>query len=457
VNPSSKQLFKTLSLLHVLTLFGIVSWAMFQRSGFPVEPDWFVTRAGKIMVLSAILLTFFAVLGFRTFFALFRSKSQSIAIFLLYGFTWICIFSSIELCFRIIVKETPWKQRSLLGYLLLPRDWSAWVAHHNQMELKLRGETFLEYAPGLGWAPGKMKQSADGLYFSGKDGFRVAGRSYEETSQDKVISLFGDSFIFGNGVLYHETIGGHLQKLVGQNASVQNWGVSAYGTDQALIRYLEQGRKFKPSWVVLGVFPDDLLRNVTCYPSIRRPEWEFFSKPRFVTHPKFQVINTPVPQLEDYQTQDTLERLPCLAFDRFYQIREWQARFWHRSLVLCWLHARFPRRGGAWERDMLKESIEVTNGILKSFYDVTLKDGGRPLILYLPDITYSPEPDRRTRKVLLESGLPFIDPAKEIQKIPATEQIGPDGSHYSSRVNEVIARAVYEAILSSEGKLSESR
>ena len=65
------------------------------------------------------------------------------------------------------------------------------------------------------------------------------------------VLLLGDSIAFGVGVADHETFGQVLQRHV-PGLEVLNFGVSGYGTDQALLQLEDVGLDLRPDVVVLN-------------------------------------------------------------------------------------------------------------------------------------------------------------------------------------------------------------
>ncbi|MFQ5647467.1 MAG: SGNH/GDSL hydrolase family protein, partial [bacterium] len=76
------------------------------------------------------------------------------------------------------------------------------------------------------------------------------------------IAAFGDSFIFGQCVSDDEYWAPFLTESFKGKTEVLNFGVNGYGTDQAFIKYREKGVKFKPDIVMIGLYLENVLRNV---------------------------------------------------------------------------------------------------------------------------------------------------------------------------------------------------
>ncbi|MDH5194839.1 MAG: hypothetical protein OEW32_14225, partial [Nitrospira sp.] len=178
-----------------------------------------------------------------------------------------------------------WRSR-----VLLPRNWGQVTAFYQQLLTSGGGRrlTYLTYDDVMGWTLGPNRKSANGLYYSSVEGIRAPreGVSFAKTSTKTRIALVGDSFTFGDNVVYEESWGYLLEKALGPEFEVLNFGVSGYGVDQAYLRYEKDVRSWHPKVVIFGLISDDVERSLRLYHSIMasRAGWgEFpFAKPRFV-------------------------------------------------------------------------------------------------------------------------------------------------------------------------------
>lgn len=104
--------------------------------------------------------------------------------------------------------------------------------------------------------------------------------SFQKPPAVRRVVVLGDSQAWGYGVGDSETIAARLENHLAERGTgserfeVLNLGVSGFGTDQALLKYLVQGRRYEPDYVVLIVFKNDLVENE------RTSAWGV-SKPRF--------------------------------------------------------------------------------------------------------------------------------------------------------------------------------
>jgi hypothetical protein len=75
-------------------------------------------------------------------------------------------------------------------------------------------------------------------------------------------SAYGDSFIWGEELPPPDGWIEQLSRKLG--CRVSNYGVSGYGTDQALVRFRRMASDKAPT-VMLGIYPENVLRNVNQY------------------------------------------------------------------------------------------------------------------------------------------------------------------------------------------------
>jgi lysophospholipase L1-like esterase len=83
------------------------------------------------------------------------------------------------------------------------------------------------------------------------DGFRFTGNL---NNQNKIMVL-GDSVTFGVGVDDGESYPDQLQRLLGQDYQVLNYGVGAWGFAEYYLTYKRYAPRIRPRLIILGVFP----------------------------------------------------------------------------------------------------------------------------------------------------------------------------------------------------------
>ncbi|MBI2410247.1 SGNH/GDSL hydrolase family protein [Candidatus Kaiserbacteria bacterium] len=92
-------------------------------------------------------------------------------------------------------------------------------------------------------------------------GMRDRDRSFEKNLGVTRIAFLGDSFIEGAQVGNEEVVTRRMETQLGPKVEVLNFGVSGFGTYQALLTYEERVRPFKPDIVILGFYTGNDMRN----------------------------------------------------------------------------------------------------------------------------------------------------------------------------------------------------
>ena len=158
------------------------------------------------------------------------------------------------------------------------------------------GFSFFTYDERLGWdlVPGTadrhQSSEFDVTIRINSHGLR-SDREYalEKSPGTQRIVVIGDSFLFGHGVDAAEALPALLESRL-DGSEVINLSVTGYGTDQQLLRLQEQGFRWNPDIVLLGLFEGNIFRNA-------RTEYLGYPKPRFVQRGgSLELINVPVPE-----------------------------------------------------------------------------------------------------------------------------------------------------------------
>ena len=161
--------------------------------------------------------------------------------------------------------------------------------------------SYLSFSPTLGW---NIKPNGSlGLYQANSSGFR-SSKEYALTPPPGVlwVSTFGDSFTHGDDVKNEDTWQAKMEQF-GLNLEVLNFGVGAFGLDQAYLRYLEDGPRYHPHIVLMGFMTENIFRIVNTYrPFYFTQTGTPLTKPRFITREdNLVLIPNPMPSLQDYE------------------------------------------------------------------------------------------------------------------------------------------------------------
>ena len=182
-----------------------------------------------------------------------------------------------ELAVRMLSRPTP-RGPVFMGTNLLPWQWSDVVAQNEAIlrEAAASG-SFLVPDERLGWVINPGRRTADGLYFSSAEGLRSPepGVALRDRKTRHRVALIGDSFTFGLEVSYEQTWGSRLDRALGGDVQVLNFGVDGYGVDQAYLRYARDVRPWRPDVVIFGLITHDLFRSMAVYSFVSFPGWPF--------------------------------------------------------------------------------------------------------------------------------------------------------------------------------------
>ncbi len=291
-------------------------------------------------------------------------------------------------------------------------------------------------------------------------------REYSREKPDGVtrVICFGDSFTFCAEVGNEETWQAQLEARH-PDFEVINFGVSGYGTGQALLRFRRRGTDLGANVVCIGLYLENIGRNVNRY----RPLWWTRThapspKPRFVLDGgELKLVPQPF--------QNTLE-LAQAVDDGSVLATLHEHEHWAASDGLSFLqHSSFWRLASAYREytrrnardlwlDVEGEPFRVTVAILDRFHREALEAGARaaPVILFpmrqelegllaTDDRFWSElcrELDRRS--------IPYIDVAMVLADAHRAQTELTDvmrfytGGHLSGEANGLLADALHEWI-----------
>ena len=320
--------------------------------------------------------------------------------------------------------------------------------------------TYVVPDPELGWTirPGGEQHGADGrtVYHANRQGVRGdPDREYAlDPPLDKTrIVTVGDSFTHGDDVSDSETWQQALEAQRG-DLEVLNLGVPAFGTDQALLRWRRDGRRVRAPLVVLGIWPENMCRNLGLMRYYLVPSEGFATKPRMVAGEHgLEVINSPVLERDAWiATLTRPEGQPLLAHDFWYRESETQPSFLHhfRALRVADSLLSLLERRRTRERIYSGEEpsgIAITVAIAEQFARDVRAAGSIPLVLLIPmrDLldrhgAAAPVP---LVAALREHDLDVLDLGPPIAREAAAhgvERIFAAGGHLSAEGNRLLAR-----------------
>lgn len=229
-----------------------------------------------------------------------------------------------------------------------------------------------------------VRANADGLW----DRPFVSRKSPDRTR----IAFLGDSYTWGYGVQEEERFASVLEARNPRIESM-NFGIPAYGSDQALLMWREVASRYAPDVVVLTVVPNDYEDNMS---SVR---WGR-AKPYFAmgTNAELRLMNSPAPQ-ETFWDNGILHGF-APPYAHFYanpiQVRsrtlDWLAK--HSDIVrLCHTlcvrpppRATAPRLADASQlSEVERQQFELLTAIVRELADSVRRANARLLVVLADD------------------------------------------------------------------------
>ncbi len=174
---------------------------------------------------------------------------------------------------------------------LLGVELALWIAagQHDERDVAKR------YHPTLGWEkiPNSIRteDTAEFRVLSVRNsrGLRGPEVPYERLATEFRVLMLGDSFLEGYPVCNDELVSAQLATRA--QVTTINAGTGGYSTDQQLVYYREEGRRYSADLVVVMFYDNDVLFNTL------RADGDGPQKPLFVVKPGgLELTNVPVPK-----------------------------------------------------------------------------------------------------------------------------------------------------------------
>jgi hypothetical protein len=249
--------------------------------------------------------------------------------------------------------------------------------------------------PDIGWIT-RPNRSVDGDETNAQ-GIRTAKDHLFSFSppQDKIrIETVGDSYVYCLQVKNGETWQDDLERKHSDLEFI-NFGIAGAGADQAFLRWKRDGQKFHPDIVILGIWPDNINRNLILVDYYRGQSGVSLNKPRLVLDKdgRSRFVNYPIMSNDELAaTVAHPEDKPILKYDFWYNHDE--------TIVTPPRKIRLAQLvEGVWfryERKLtyqkifsgeISEGLDVTFAIAKQFADEVNVTGAIPIVLMIPDRT----------------------------------------------------------------------
>lgn len=281
------------------------------------------------------------------------------------------------------------------------------------------------------------------------------------TPGNACISLYGDSFTWGDGVAPAEAWSNELSLLLG--CRVANYGVCGYGTDQALVRFMENSTD-EADVVILAHLSENILRNVNRWRRLIYPQNDFGLKPRFVLDDNEELVRVPIPDLteeafeslnvnpsrleEEYFVPGAESGLRSLTFPYTWAV----IRALDHFQIQAKLHG-VPRYAAFYRADHPSRGLQITSRILQAFEREARARAKVPLIVVIPtaqDLMHHRKTGEWTYASLLDTtralGTDVMDAGPAIldalgEEPPSSIFLGGDG-HFNAEGNRILAQVI---------------
>ena len=272
-----------------------------------------------------------------------------------------------------------------LQYYIIPRDGA--IFYRLPSINKIDFDHYLQRRdPFLGWP--SLAQNGAKVFDS--SGARPSPAFPKPGSE--CIALYGNSFIYGEEVGDADAWGNVLSGMLG--CRVANYGVGAYGTDQALLRFLSQPNDTS-ELVILGIFPFNIKRNVNQNRFFLTGSSPLLLKPRFIIENNaLRLIDIPKLTFDEFKRSfehpsefykhetflvDTTEGPICYSFPYTVTL----VKYLLSERVRNWLMGR-PSWIGFLENSHRSNALEITTKIAERFWDEARKRNKKALVLFFP-------------------------------------------------------------------------
>jgi hypothetical protein len=316
--------------------------------------------------------------------------------------------------------------------------------------------------PVLGWshaAPG----SPDATVADESGARRLP--AFPDPAEPACISAYGDSFTWGSEVADEHTWANFLARRL--RCRITDYAVPAYGTDQAYLRYL--GKKSDVARVVLlGIYSDDVPRNVNRYRALVSPNITFGLKPRFVLDERGELVLLPVPLPDEAGMRAISEEAGSRLEHEYFQLggpeslRRWE--FPH-ALSLLRVAASWRTRQRLMHRALHEPffdpahpsgALPLTVAIAAAFQREAAQRGAFGAVMVIPaweDMDAHRRTGRWIYQPLLDAlaarGIPALDVGERLSEAPANDEycslyVGCRQGHFTPVAHRRMADAVHD-------------
>lgn len=324
---------------------------------------------------------------------------------------------------------------------------------------------YIVYSPILGWTI-KSNGVASDRYLANSKGIRADKEYSLLPAKNKIrISSFGDSFTHCDDVKNEETWQEQLNRA-NSNLEVINFGVGAFGLDQAFLRYKQDGIHYNSDIIFIGFMVENIFRNVNVFRPFYLPQDGLsLAKPRFIIkNGELVLIKNPIQKLSQYkqliaQPEVVLPKLG--VHDHYFQTQSKQnfvesfSSFLPSIRLFKSFHYKLMNKNNIIKDDEYNqdsEAFQVTVKIFEEFRKSAIKHKSLPIIILFPseaDVMRYRHNKTKIYTPLLqhfkEKNYPYIDIMDAFDKYANNYGIKElFKGHYSPLSNQLVAKYILE-------------
>ncbi len=321
--------------------------------------------------------------------------------------------------------------------------------------LDTRDEFLVEHDPVLGWrkTPHAAATHKNDAYtvvekYNAK-GLRGPEYSYEKQANEYRVLILGDSHAEGHSVKFDDLFSEAFKRELNQESSIPyeviNTGTGGYSTDQELLFFENEGKKYQPDLTILAFSLNNVWYNsLTVISSWHKPLFEFKDG-------ELRLTRVPVPKPEEsFYTQMRQFFKRHIYVIKFFYDQISRSRFYFflsRSGL-----APFPNQFRVWQKNetaQIRDAWELTEALLVKLKEEAGSSGSRFMIFYVPvaasvypeawqekqnkyglsDTEWDPLQDgRRLEAICRRHGIDFINPVERFRQEAARN---PQKKYYS--------------------------
>ncbi|MCB1022362.1 MAG: SGNH/GDSL hydrolase family protein [Acidobacteria bacterium] len=294
------------------------------------------------------------------------------------------------------------------------------------------------YDPELGWRKEANRRvenhtnEFDVVEETNSQGLRGPEIPFEKPEGVYRVLMLGDSFLEGYTVAFDDLVSERLRELLQQGreetVEVVNGGTAGYSTDQELLFYRRDGRRYHPDRTVLLFYVNDVWFN-------RSERYWRGSKPRFVLEDgALRLTNSPAPPPANDEFAYAVSGGRGLArtvrqadawmgtrsaLYRLARVAATDSPFAKRWLIRAGL-AEVPGEWKPWSTrpsEALEQAWAVTEALLAQLRDEVEADGSTFTVFWVPSrAAVEPDDWQRTREAYAMDGEEW-DPAEDARML----------------------------------------